>query len=63
LGKQPDLLRKPYQKDNPLPTINYKHEKRQKELEKKKKRAEKEKKKEIKKVNPPEETPPAAPEK
>jgi len=46
-----------------LPTINYKHEKRQKELEKKKKRAEKEKKKEIKKVNPSEATPPAAPEK
>jgi len=46
-----------------LPTINYKHEKRQKELEKKKKRAEKEKKKEIKKVNPSEATPPATPEK
>jgi hypothetical protein len=34
-----------------LPTINYKHEKRQKELEKKKKKDEKIKKKEIKKGN------------
>jgi hypothetical protein len=32
-----------------LPTVNYKHEKRQKELEKKKKKDEKNKKKEIKK--------------
>ena len=49
--------RKIFQKDAPLPQINYKHEKRQKELEKKKKRAEKIRLKEIKKNVKPEENP------
>jgi hypothetical protein len=40
-----------------LPPINYKHEKRQKELDKKKKKAEKIRQKEIKKNIKPEETP------
>ena len=52
-----------FQKDEPLPTTNYKYEKRQKELEKKKKKAEKEKRKEIKKNNQSIETPPPTPEK
>jgi hypothetical protein len=46
-----------FQKDEPLPTINYKYEKRQKELEKKKKKAEKARLKEIKKNINPEEKP------
>lgn len=33
-----------------MPTVNYKYEKRQKELEKKKKKAEKEKRKQEKKI-------------
>jgi hypothetical protein len=40
-----------------LPKVNYKHEKRQKELEKKKKKAEKIRLKEIKKNIKPEENP------
>jgi hypothetical protein len=40
-----------------LPTVNYKHEKRQKELEKKKKKAEKIKRKEIKKNIAPKDNP------
>jgi hypothetical protein len=46
-----------FQKDEPLPTVNYKYEKRQKELEKKKKKAEKTRLKEIKKTIKPEEKP------
>jgi hypothetical protein len=46
-----------------LPTVNYKHEKRQKELEKKKKKDEKNKKKEIKKGNKPQENPVSSSEK
>ena len=42
-------IRKKYQKDDPLAKVNYKYEKRQKELEKKRKKAEKIKQKEIKK--------------
>jgi hypothetical protein len=40
-----------------LPKVNYKHEKRQKELEKKKKKAEKVRQKEIRKNTKPEEAP------
>lgn len=40
-----------------MPTINYKHEKRQKELDKKKKKEQKIKKKQSKKENPPAESP------
>jgi hypothetical protein len=46
-----------------LPTVNYKHEKRQKELEKKKKKDEKNKKKEHKKGNKPQENPVSSSEK
>jgi hypothetical protein len=42
-------------KEGPLPPVNYKYEKRQKELEKKKKKAEKNRLKEIKKNIKPEE--------
>jgi len=55
-----------FQKDKPMPAVNYQYEKRQKELEKKKKKAEKERNKEIKKnSNKPKATPPPpiAPEK
>jgi len=52
-----------FQKDGPLPTVNYKYEKRQKELVKKKKKAEKTRLKEIKKNIKPEEKPVPAPEK
>ena len=45
------------EEDRPLPTVNYKYEKRQKEIEKKKKRAEKDRLKEIKKNIKPEENP------
>jgi hypothetical protein len=50
-------------KDNPLPQVNYKHEKRQRELEKKKKKEQKIKSKLIKKPVQPKETPEHAPEK
>jgi hypothetical protein len=46
-----------------LPPVNYKYEKRQKELEKKKKKAEKARLKEIKKNIMPEEKPAPASEK
>jgi hypothetical protein len=55
-----------FQKEKPMPAVNYKYEKRKKEMDKKKKKAEKERQKEIKKnTNKPKETtppPPAAPE-
>jgi len=50
-------------KDETLPTVNYKYEKRQKELEKKKKKAEKERLKEIKKNIKPDVKPISLPEK
>jgi len=46
-----------FKKDEPLPTVNYKYEKRQKELEKKKKKAEKTRLKENKRIIRPEEKP------
>jgi hypothetical protein len=46
-----------------LPTVNYKYEKRQKELEKKKKKAEKNRQKEIKKNILPEAKPVSSTEK
>jgi hypothetical protein len=56
-----DCSRKRVQEDRPLPTVNYKYEKRQKEIEKKKKRAEKDRLKEIKKnIKPDEKTGPSA---
>jgi hypothetical protein len=45
-----------------LPKVNYKHEKRQRELAKKREKAEKLKQKEIKKKNKPEENPVPPPE-
>jgi hypothetical protein len=53
----PTLIKKPFQKDKPLPKTNYQYEKRQKELEKKKKKAEKMRLKEEKKAIKPEENP------
>ena len=50
-------------KDNPLPQVNYKHEKRQRELEKKKKKEQKIRSKLIKKPAQPKETPEQTPEK
>jgi hypothetical protein len=44
-----------YEKEGTLPPVNYKYEKRQKELEKKKKKAEKNRQKEIKKNIKPDE--------
>jgi len=43
-------------KDNPLPQVNYKHEKRQRELEKKKKKDQKIKSKIVKKPAQPKDT-------
>lgn len=51
------FLKIPQEQERPLPTINYKHEKRQKELDKKKKKEQKIKKKQSKKENPPAESP------
>jgi major membrane immunogen (membrane-anchored lipoprotein) len=48
-------FQKIFVKEGPLPPVNYKYEKRQKELEKKKKKAEKNRQKEIKKNIKPEE--------
>lgn len=51
-----------YSKGETMPTVNYKYEKRKKELDKKKKKAEKERQKEIKKnSNKQPETPPPPP--
>jgi len=50
-------------KDHPLPQVNYKHEKRQRELEKKKKKDQKIKSKLIKKPAQPKETSEQTPEK
>ena len=49
-----------FQKDEPMPAVNYQYEKRKKELEKKKKKDEKLKRKEIKKNKPKEESAPSS---
>jgi hypothetical protein len=54
ISKQQGIV---FQKDDPVPKVNYKHEKRQRELDKKKKKAQKIKEKEIKKNIKPEENP------
>jgi hypothetical protein len=50
-------------KDNPLPQVNYKHEKRQRELEKKKKKEQKIRSKLSKKPVQPKDAPEQTPEK
>ena len=52
-----------FQKDEPMPAVNYQYEKRKKELEKKKKKDEKLKRKEIKKNTKLKEEPAPSPEK
>lgn len=59
----PDIVKKYFQKDDPLPKTNYQYEKRQKELDKKKKKAEKVRLKQIKKNIKPEENPGSSSEK
>lgn len=63
LTRLSQAVRKYKFEEGPLPPVNYKYEKRQKELEKKKKKAEKNRLKEIKKNIKPEEKVNPAPEK